>query len=270
MHAVSSFVTLTFSEENLPLDNSVNVRDVQLFMKRLRKSLATPGAAEDSTFIRFFACGEYGETLFRPHYHLIIFGHDFPDRYPWRKSPTGHPLYRSDSLEKLWPFGHSEIGTVTPQSAGYVARYCTKKVYGDDERARAHYMRGYALNPETGEERIWEVRREFIVMSRRPGIGMHWFQEFHMDCFPSDFVIVDGQKRPVPQAYWRRYLEQYSDENFGEGAKPLLNPAERVRLARAHKTRKHRDNNTDGRLLTRHESQQVRAKRLARNMDNDT
>ena len=55
MHEKSSFITLTFNDEELNKranPSSVDVRDFQLFMKRLRKKHKK---------IRFFHCGEYGE-----------------------------------------------------------------------------------------------------------------------------------------------------------------------------------------------------------------
>lgn len=189
LHMSSSFVTLTYSDEFLPDDYSVSVREVQLFLKRLRKS---SGAS-----LRYFACGEYGGRTFRPHYHLLVFGLGFDDKTIWRRSGSGHYLYRSALLERVWPFGHSEIGSVTPQSAGYVARYITKKVTGS--RAADHYSR---VHPGTGE--LCSCRPEFVLMSRRPGIGSGWFDRFGGDAFPSDFVIVDGSKRPVPRFYSRK------------------------------------------------------------------
>lgn len=125
LHEANSFLTLTYSDDWLPDNYSVSVKALQDFMKRLRKSL-------EPKKIRFFACGEYGEKNLRPHYHLIIFGHDFPDRTLWRKTGSGYLTYRSASLEKVWPFGHCEIGTVTTESAGYVARYVLKKVTGQE------------------------------------------------------------------------------------------------------------------------------------------
>lgn len=241
MHDRCCFLTLTFNDECLPESLSVDVRDLQLFMKRLRK--------KHGAHIRFFACGEYGTKEQRPHYHLIIFGLDFSeDMIPWRKTSSGHVLYRSAKLEALWPFGYSWIGTVTRQSAGYVARYCLKKVGG--AAAADAYTR---VNPETGE--TWRVRPEFITMSRRPGIGGAWFEEFAGDAFPSDFVILDGGKRRVPRFYKNRLttLEQAAVTN-----------RRKVRAA------KHAHNNTDSRLLVRREAAELRVKRLPRAMEDET
>lgn len=240
MHDVSLFVTLTFSDDCLPSDLSVNVRDLQLFMKRLRKKYGSN--------IRFFASGEYGDKLLRPHYHLILFGIDFDDRVPWRKTSSGHVVYRSAKLEALWPFGHCEIGAVTRQSAGYVARYCLKKVNG--ERAAEVYRRVDAATGET-----WQVRPEFIVMSRRPGIGGAWFSEFRGDAFPSDYVVVDGLKRSVPR-YYKNKLERI--EALAVGAK------------RQKRARKHAANNTDSRLLVRAEATALRVKRLTRALEDES
>lgn len=188
MHERSSFLTLTYSDEHLPFDYGLNPRHVQLFLKRLRKQLEVP--------IRFFAAGEYGSKTFRPHYHLLVFGEDFAaDRYVWRRTPSGHMSYRSPLLEKCWPLGSSEIGTVTPQSAGYVCGYVLKK-----RRDAGHYQR---VHPFTGE--LCDVMPEFIRCSNRPGIGSAWFAAYQADAFPSDFLVVDGRKVPVP-AYFKRRL----------------------------------------------------------------
>ena len=76
------FVTLTYKDEFLPPNKrpenpkneglySLEPRDLQLFMKRLRFELS-----KEDRKIRFYACGEYGERTARPHYHIIIFGMD--------------------------------------------------------------------------------------------------------------------------------------------------------------------------------------------------
>ena len=62
----SIFVTLTYDDEHVPLDFSVNKRDVQLFHKRLRKHFP-------SADLRYYLVSEYGDHTFRPHYHGLYF-----------------------------------------------------------------------------------------------------------------------------------------------------------------------------------------------------
>lgn len=233
-----SFLTLTYSPEQLPDDYSVSVRAMQLFMKRLRKKCGA--------HIRFFGCGEYGDRDLRPHYHVLIFGNSFSDRTLWRRTASGHYTYRSATLEALWPHGHSEVGEVTMQSAGYVARYVLKKVNG--KQAEEHYRR---VHPGTGE--VVQVKPEFICFSK--GIGRKWYQEFSADAFPSDFVVIEGRKRPVPR-YYKKQLDEYDQWAIGE--------------ARQQRALSHADNNTPERLAVREELQQLRAERLTRELDEGT
>lgn len=194
MHEQNSYLTLTFSDEHLPINYSVDPRDMQLFMKRLRKSV-------HPKTIRFFLGAEYGDQYLRPHYHLIIFGHDFSDKIKFKKNKQGQWLYTSSSLEKLWPYGHATLGDVTFESAAYVARYCTKKVGG--EAADTHYLRTHPLHGF-----ICRVRPEFSLMSRMPGIGQSWFDKFKSDLFPSDQCVIDGRVIAVPRFYLKQLDEK--------------------------------------------------------------
>lgn len=178
----NSFVTLTYDDQHLPVDRSLEYPHVQKFLKRLRWHAQLRR-------VRFFCAGEYGEQTERPHYHLLLFNWDFAD-----KSRIGKALFRSALLEDLWPYGQSSCGSVTPASAAYVSRYSLKKVYG--QRATDHYV-----DPSTGVFR----RPEFCTMSRRPGLGADWFERFSRDVLPCDYVIVEGRKVRVPRFYNERY-----------------------------------------------------------------
>lgn len=196
VHGASCFLTLTYSDEALPQDNSVKLRDVQLFMKRLRKRFGSG--------IRFFACGEYGEQTFRPHYHVLIFGWDPPDKVYFCER-NGYRVFTSAALSELWPHGLHEIGTVTPQSAGYCAQYVYKKRNGVG--ADDHYLR---VSPVDGV--AYRVAPEFSTMSRGGraglgGLGTEWFRRFASDLFPADEVIVDGKRRRVPDYYLKLLAE---------------------------------------------------------------
>lgn len=171
----NTFLTLTYNDDNLPADLSLSKRHLQLFMKRLRKRYGND--------IRFYAAGEYGDRSLRPHYHLILFNFYPPDAELIRLRPL--PLYISQSLFKLWPFGFHSFGMVTFDSAAYVARYCTKKITGPS--SEAHYQ---------GRE------PEFSLMSRRPGIGAPWLKRFHRDVYPADTVVLrDGLKLKPPHYF---------------------------------------------------------------------
>lgn len=233
------FITLTFSQEHLPANMSLDVSYFQKFMKRLRKRYGSG--------VRFYHCGEYGERFGRPHYHACLFNFDFPDKYFWRRSKEGHPIFRSPSLEALWPFGLSEVGTVTFQSAAYVARYIMKKVNGRD--ADDHYS---FVDPTTGE--IFSRKPEYTTMSRRPGIGKGWFDKFSSDVYPSDVVIMNG-KRMRPPRYYDTLFELESPFDM-----------ESVKFDRHVSGQKHVDNNSPERLAVREQVQLARLEKLPRSL----
>lgn len=204
MHTASCFVTLTYDDKHLPINRSLVKRDLQLFMKRLRK-LYPAG-------IRFFACGEYGEKTIRPHYHLLLLNSDFADKRLVKTGPE-YNLYASATVSKLWPMGNHALGDVNFYSAAYVARYCMKKITG--KNAAAHY---------NGRE------PEFIVMSRRPGIGTSYVEKYSSELYTHDNCIVNGMPSSLPRFYDNKYA---SLSDTCEARLNLLKIARRRKLNRA-------------------------------------
>ena len=121
MHEDNEFLTLTYNPESLPTDESISVRTFQLFMKRLRKKLQITvlnlytGRNNQHTItpIRSYQCGEYGEDLGRPHYHVILFGYAFPDKIKCEDTQSGKPQYTSAILDEIWGLGFCTISAVT-------------------------------------------------------------------------------------------------------------------------------------------------------------
>lgn len=191
-HKENCFVTLTFNDEHYPYRGMLDYGRYQLFMRYLRREIYPHK-------VRFYMCGEYGESLHNPHFHALLFGWKPGDLKMWKKGRNeGNSLYRSALLEKLWPFGFSTVGSVTPQSAGYCSGYCTKKMNG--AKAAAHYRR---IDPVTGE--IYQLPPEFNQMSRKPGIGYSWFQRFTSDFYPSGSCVIDGREQKAPRYYDRAF-----------------------------------------------------------------
>lgn len=177
MHEENTFATLTYDEKNLPMRNGIPTlrpRDFQLFMKKLRKKRHTK--------IRFFQCGEYGK-LGRPHHHTLLFGCNFSDRTLWRRSGDFN-IYRSEELESLWKQGHSEIGSVTFESAGYLAKYTMKESITIGGR-----------------------EPEYLTMSRGQGIGKTWIKKYITDVYPHDLVITPSGTKIRPPRYYDQQLE---------------------------------------------------------------
>jgi hypothetical protein len=230
---LSSFLTLTYSDEHLIYGSDgpiLSLRHITLFLNRLRNHFK----------FRYFYAAEYGSKTFRPHYHILLFGHDFifaegnNFKYNRFKSSMSkrsdtNQLYESLLLEELWPYGKSIIGDVTFKSISYVTRYLLKKA---DAAAKGRAPHRAALDCP-----------EFRHMSRRPGLGHRWFELFgESDLYPHDNVIISGKKLPIPRFYSQKYRLtnpiDYTNvlecRNFPSKTAAQLNAAEAVKTARAH------------------------------------
>lgn len=152
----AQFLTLTYDSCNVPLTSKgvaqLCKRDMQLFIKRLRKS------HEEGTRIKYFAVGEYGGKTSRPHYHILLFN------------------ARVELVQSSWKLGNVHYGTVTAASIGYTLKYMAKKckqVYGV-EKPFALMSKGLGASYITGQVIKWHVsgRRMYCVLPGGKKISM--------------------------------------------------------------------------------------------------
>lgn len=237
LYADNCMLTLTYSDDYLPAGGSLDKSAFPLFMKRLRRKVVQR--------VRYFHCGEYGDATGRPHYHALLFGYDFPDKQPW-SIRKGLPVWRSAFLEELWPLGASELGTLTFESAAYVARYVLKKSFGVN--AWMDYQR---VDLESGE--TTDISPEFITMSRRPGIGKPWLDKFCADVYPDDGVVVRGRLMKPPKYY---------DKQF-----ELVDAPAALEVARERRRDRRLEDETPERLSVREQCTEARIARLERTLD---
>lgn len=246
-HEHKYFITLTYDEEHLPIYESFKYIDedgdvtkyendgtwngtlqpehVTRFIKSLRKRYERQGI----TGIKYFYCGEYGEETHRPHYHMILFGapldiNQFYDFHVDSKHKKLH--WKSKEVEELWSYGMIDLAEVEWNCCAYVARYCMKKIDQEND------ARVYA---EAGKI------KEFIRMSRRPGIGMRYYEENKDKIYENDEVIqktIQGNTSSFkpPKAFDRKF-EKDNPEVYRMIKESRQQAAERNRLLKKELTK---------------------------------
>lgn len=126
------FLTLTYEERFVrrTADGrlSLRFRDVQLFLKKLRKA---------KFYAKYVCVGEYGSETARPHYHMLL----------WTDCPV-------ERLESFWssnsgsPLGRIHVGRITMASAMYTLKYIIQpkqKQVDGLEKTRAQFSKGLGL-----------------------------------------------------------------------------------------------------------------------------
>lgn len=245
-HEHAQYVTLTYSDENIPPHNSLHKPHLQEFYKRLRQKIVRDKLPYK---IRHYSCGEYGEKTERPHYHAIIYGLDLPDK-TYYKHHNGFNLYKSAWLEKIWKNGHVTIGNVSFESCAYVARYIMKKVNG-----KKFLQTYFTFDKDTGLV-LTERQQEFTVMSRKPGIGREFYDQYRSDMYQygtdGRCIIRGGINSKVP-----RYYDNIFEEENPEVMKYIKNLRRKEAVRRA-------DDNTPARLKIKEQVNNARVNMLKR------
>lgn len=125
------FVTLTYDEKHVkrvPAGLSLRFRDVQLFLKKVRKA---------KYYAKYVCVGEYGGITQRPHYHVLL----------WTDCPIV-------CLEKFWSnrigevLGRIHVGSLTMAAAMYTLKYIIQpkqKEVDGLEKTRAQFSKGLGL-----------------------------------------------------------------------------------------------------------------------------
>lgn len=191
MSTSSWFLTLTYDEDHMDSLSLVKA-ELQDFIKRVRDRVRS----YDSTIkVRYFGCGEYGDLSGRRHYHLIMF--NLPNLLidpKFYKVSKGNILYQSELLNSIWQKGFVVLGEVTPESAGYVARYTLKKQGKNDYKDV-------------------DIQEPFLLMSTRPGIGYDYCIT-NKQKLTLDWKILIGHYYASLPRYFLRILEE--DDLVGE------------------------------------------------------
>ena len=203
------FLTLTYDQDHVPMTkdglSTLKKKEAQDFMKRFRRHI-------EPDEIKYFMCGEYGDTTYRPHYHVILLGVDMFDKRIFE-------IVRRFTSEnwckcKAWNKGQCTIASFNEARAAYVAKYCLKKWSGK------------------GSKEYYQGREpEFCLSSQ--GLGLVWLED-HKELVKKEGFVRLGKKRvPLPRYYeeklfpkdtyrnidWRSYKQAKGQQSFDEEKK---------------------------------------------------
>lgn len=241
MQPTGCFLTLTYAIDPITLEFD----HFQKFMKKLRKHFAP-------IKIKMYHCGEYGPKLSRPHYHALIWGINFENDMRLHQVVRGNNYYISETLSKLWTHGFHTIGELNFKTAGYCARYISKKKTAMEAELTEHYH-----CPVTGVIKT----PEYSTMSQ--GIGLSWLEKYYKSVLSSGKVILrtDSDKPPrefsVPPRF-DKWLEKHHEKEF----KSMKYKRKRITFQQNFI-----DNNSEPRLKSREESHILRINKLKREME---
>ena len=218
----AKFITLKYNDTNLPITrngyHTLSRRDLTLFFKKLRKQRTK---AENRSYpIRYFAAGEYGGKIGRPHYHVILFNAtpaQIAEAWTVRRNVYTTVKYkrkqahgRSDrkvKSEQKFSIGHVHYGSdkgVTEAAAGYTLKYILKpkqnyKFYDDDSES------------------------EFVRMSK--GIGAGYLTPAMVAYHLADLCnrmycnLTDNKKISMPRYYKDKIYTQKQRDQISQAAR---------------------------------------------------
>lgn len=188
LYPKNCFLTLTYDESLPGYHNKFQYEDIQKFKKKLRRYCEYHFKKK----IQIFNVHEYGKKG-KKHWHLVVFNYDFEDRQFFTKRGF-HPLYTSEILSKLWPFGFSTIGDVSEASAMYQAQYTQKD-----------FKNGNVTNDKKSH-------------SKHSGIGKEYFLRHYRQILTLGYIPFGGKKVPIPRYFHKlahkHYSHFYESDNF--------------------------------------------------------
>lgn len=176
-HIHTSFITLTYSDDNLVYGDrfpTLYKKDLQDWLKRIRRAV-------EPVKLRYYAVGEYGTQTLRPHYHVILYGLD-------------NKLIQNGIIERTWKKGQIHSGQLT--------------------RASIHYATKYHLNRNITPH---GCEPSFSVMSRRPGIGNNYIEKMinlHDGKLERAYYQDGNFKKALPRFYKDKLYTKEERENI--------------------------------------------------------
>lgn len=189
-HKNNSFLTLTYSDDNLPRNKqgipTIKKEHLDGFIKRIRSYMAP-------SFVRVLASAEYSH-IGRPHYHLCLFGVSSDNLI--ELTEHWHNCGRGIVLEDLasWKYGGCLVAPFDVKTAFYVAKYLVKS------------------NKQKQDYEQLGIEPECLYQSRRPALGKEYCIKNRDRLLKDGFIRCKGVKFALPRYFLDNILNDGSDD----------------------------------------------------------
>jgi hypothetical protein len=193
----SFFVTLTYDTTTVPISDhgfmTLDKRDFQLFMKRLRKL--------SKNKLRYYAVGEYGSERMRPHYHMILFN-----------------LEDVEFLNDAWQKGDIHVGRVSGASIAYTVKYIDKEkripIHARDDRLKEFSLMSKGIGANYMSDAIKRYHKSRLNVNYVVDTDGH---KIAMPRYYRDKMFTDDERREL-----RRYVVKELTETNLEKDRVLI------------------------------------------------
>lgn len=209
------FITLTYSNENLPnaLNNGKDI--VIKFLKRFRKAAQAYGLRDD---FKYYLINELGENHGRLHYHALFFHTGFD----WRTM--------RDLIDKTWKQGRIDVQHVIKNRIHYVTKYCLQNVAKPrpitlhDAKGRPYRVypepyffmlgsKGLGLDSfdEDVQKYVREHNGEFTFNGKKFQLPKYLFNKCYEDKESMEFLSASLRRLAAAVADTKEYIRQWQE-----------------------------------------------------------
>ncbi len=201
-------VTLTYDEDQGAHRATLVYKDVQKFLKRLRKA---------GYSVRYIVAGEYGTKKNRAHWHIILFFHGAKPK-PEKMEQVEYGDKPKDGEYQVkwkhWEHGYCYFQKPDWRGFQYVLKYVLKD---QDERVKVTHL-AMSKKPPLGDEYFLELAKQHVKEMILPRNIYYKFRDVRNRRNKIKYFCMQGKTKDMfmRRIRWRWYKKYYPQEPMNE------------------------------------------------------
>jgi hypothetical protein len=192
-------LTLTYDDENLPINEKGHPTLVKYHMQKFTKDLRNyiKRTFQDEYKVKYYTVGEYGDLFQRPHYHSIM--------YNLPRPLIDHP----SGVNLIWDRGRVQIDDANNSTMAYVTGYVAKKFKSDQPRHNG-IPEFNLMSKGLGLSWITKRRARYLKQIKQPFITLEGGEKIAIPRLFKDYIFDDIERHEIT----RSLIKPISDDTF--------------------------------------------------------